>query len=51
MFPGVKVETSLESACADPEVDLIIVSGPNGTHFEHAKVGQTLSYLSLALLS
>ncbi|KAL7411658.1 NAD binding Rossmann fold oxidoreductase [Mrakia frigida] len=36
-FPGVKVVTNLKDVLEDAEVDLVVVSGPNGVHFEHAK--------------
>ena len=49
-FPGVKVVTTLNEVLDDEEVDLVVLSGPNGTHFEHAKVSWECSLLSRNLL-
>jgi hypothetical protein len=37
-FPGVKVATTLEQVLEDPEVDAVVISTIQETHFDFAKV-------------
>ena len=37
MYPGVKVVTRFEDMVADPEVELVIITSPNETHFPYSK--------------
>ena len=37
IYPGVKVVTQFEDLIADPDVELIIITSPNETHFPYSK--------------
>jgi len=36
-YPGIKVVTTLQEVVGDPEVEVVVLSTPNSTHFEYAK--------------
>jgi scyllo-inositol 2-dehydrogenase (NADP+) len=38
-YPGVRVVRTIEDVVGDPEIDLIIVTTPNDTHFPYAQAG------------
>lgn len=37
-FPDVEVVTDVNTLLADPEIDVVVVTSPNTTHFSHAKL-------------
>ena len=37
IFPGVKTTKNPDDILTDPEIDVIIISSPNNTHFDYAK--------------
>lgn len=38
-FPDIEVVSNVETLLTDPEIDVVVVTSPNTTHFSHAKLG------------